>query len=242
MRIVRGALTKRLKVEDQEATLGAAKRLVTPFTGFMLSQHYVSKEIDELELSWLNPEATKLSRAKAHRISYGDIVYCQVDQMAEFRKKIMPYVRAPFLLISGKWHLPALSDGDFVSDILNSPNLICWFSQNAIPTRREMRPFPYGVDLMHVAKIDHRMSCVGTTDKRNRLFVPHATIHNHLKGEPRLIRESIKAHMAPHMPIDDYLDEILMSRFVISPPGDRPDTYRHWECIVTSPVVVGFRT
>jgi hypothetical protein len=33
------------------------------------------------------------------------------------------------------------------------------------------------------------------------------------------------------LPINDFYEKISNSKFILSPEGDRPDTYRHYECI-----------
>jgi hypothetical protein len=217
--------------------------VVTPFTGFVLSDLYLSSEIDELGLRFLNSTARRLTNRSATRSTDGAVIYCQVDQLDEFAERYLPRLRERFLLISGKWHLPPLSMSLACRSILRSPLLMQWYSQNQV-FDVPIRPFPYGMHLGTAPAVSARMGAM--TAKQRTVYVPHASVHAHLSGAALAIRVSLAPYMESLLPLTDYLDMIASSEYVVSPPGDRPDTYRHWEAIALSAVPIsvlpeGFR-
>lgn len=213
----------------------AAHHVATPFMGFVLSDYYLSEEIDELGLGFLNPRSRRLSHRIATRIRPSSSIYCQVDQLEVFADRHLPRLRGPFVLITGKWHLPALDMSPACQTILASRLLIAWYSQNQVYDV-PIRPFPYGVNLATAPAIVERIR--RPRSKERRIFVPFATMHPHLTGIARTTRLALTSSMSPALPLPEYLDAIASSRFVISPPGDRPDTYRHWEAIALGAVPV----
>jgi hypothetical protein len=82
-------------------------------------------------------------------------------------------------------------------------------------------------------KIGHEIGLKG-----EEVYVPFAKVHEHLFGEMRSDRESLRPFMSAEMPICEYLDSIQSCKWVVSPAGDRPDTYRHWEVVALGSIVV----
>jgi len=203
--------------------------------GFVLSDYYLSEEIDELRLGFLHPASRRLSARAAPRIRPNATIYCQVDQLDELADRYLPRLREPFVLITGKWHLPALSMSPACRAILDSPFLQAWYSQNQVHDL-PIRPFPYGVHLATAPAVVERMGRSGPIERR--VFVPFATMHPRLSGVAHATRAALTSLMNPALPLPDYLDAIASSTYVISPPGDRPDTYRHWEAIALGSVPI----
>jgi len=216
----------------------AATELVTPFTGFMLSDWFLSSEIEFEGLRWLNYKSRKLSERRAGKIHSGQIVYCQVDQIEIFSKKILPKINSNFILITGKWHLPGLTLSDSVKKILSSPFLISWHSQNQIISGLPIRTFPYGISIQAVTSVYRKVQLPGQVDKKETLIIPFASLHNHLEGSAKTDREQLSSLMSSPLPLEDYLSTLETAKFVSCPAGDRPDTYRHWETIALGGVPV----
>ena len=225
-----------LKSKSNEELLRAAQQLVTPFTGFVISDWYWSSEIDDEGIRWLNHKSKRLSKRNAQKIQPHQILYCQVDQLDSFSAEILPKIKAPFILISGKWHLPALIITDALENLLDNPLLLSWYSQNQIYDELPIRPFPYGISLRTVKNV-YRMFDL-QQNKTAKLFIPFASSHTHLIGEAKSDREQLANLMEESLPIENYLTRIGMAKFVVCPAGDRPETYRHWETIALGSVPI----
>lgn len=209
----------------------AANVVVTPYAPYILCDYYLSSEIQREAVTWLNPAARPLSKGRIRALQGGEVLFVQVDQLTEFARRFLPRARAPFVLITGKWHLPGLRLTRDVHRILESPLLLAWYSQNQVYEDIPIEPFPYGVHLETAPEILTRMESAVPTSQRAGVLVPFSTVHEHLLDAPRAIRESLKESMAPRVPFSEYLDNVSRSQIVVCPPGDRPDTYRHWETV-----------
>jgi hypothetical protein len=210
---------------------------MTPISGFIFSQHYFSEELAWYGQTWLNPKSRLLTSRKRLNIKENDIIYCQVDQIIEFVETFLPRINVNFILITGKEELPGLVESDALHRLTTNPYLLAWFSQNQSFQHLSLIPFPYGVRLSHAPLILEKMKRKDVQKSRG-VFVPFAKIHNHLSGEARLDREFLKPFMSQETELDVYLDTIQSSAWVVSPAGDRPDTYRHWEIVALGSMVL----
>lgn len=217
--------------------LSASRLLVTPFSGFILSSFYLSSEIQQSGLNYLNPRSRDLDAGARPDID-GQVIYVQVDQLEEFLRNIMPTIRREIILITGKWHLPSLRESKVVETISKSTLVRRWYSQNQVFKSLPVLPFPFGVELS-TAPLVHRLMSEVPQIKATEVLVPHVRIHPHFSAEIRALRGALVPIMGRELKVKDYLMQIAGSKFVVSPPGDRPDTYRHWESIALGAKPVG---
>jgi len=217
--------------------LSASRKLVTPFSGFILSDHYLSEEVACRGLAWLNPKSRRLKSGKRIRTRPGDIIYCQVDQLKEFVQDYLPRITNEYVLITGKWELPGLEVSDSIHTILSDTNLLAWFSQNQEFTEYPIYPFPYGINLSTAPKVLLKIK-ESNGCKEEKVVVPFATIHTHLDGVALMDRQTLSPYMENLKPLDEYLSDLSESKWVVSPAGDRSDTYRHWEIIALGSIPI----
>jgi len=215
----------------------ASQKLITPFSGFILSSYYMSEEIDRLGLTWLNRKAERIKAKGLLTLEKGQIIYCQVDQLDDFLQHFIPRITSPYILITGKDNLPGLIETVTVNSILKDSNLVAWFSQNQIYDHLPIRPFPFGVRLENAPSVLALMNS-GFQNKSDEIYTPFATKHIHLFGSALEDREFIEKYMDSKKPLDDYLKKVQHYRFIVSPAGDRPDTYRHWESIALGSIPI----
>jgi len=203
----------------------------------MLAKYYLSEEIANQGLSWLNPKALRLKKSNVLKMKDFDTVYCQVDQLEEFWSDYLPAIKVPIILISGKAELPMLRKSDVVLKILADPKILVWFSQNQTYKELEIRPFPYGVNL-DSAPILIEIASDNTQNKIEAIHTPFVSIHPHLTDAARIHREMLSKFMTPKKPLRDYLRDIATHKWVVCPAGDRPDTFRHWETIALGSIPI----
>jgi len=214
----------------------AASFFVTPFSPFMISDYYLSEEINELKLQYLNLASVCIGARTVFKPN--SVVFVQVDQLEEFEESVLPSLKVPITLITGKLNLPALSDTPAVRRILDSPHIVKWFSQNQVFEHLAIEPFPYGVDFFSAPAVLRESQRAQKASKRTDLLVPFATVHSHLPAQAKEIRTSLQPTMDKSRRNSEYLKSISSSKYVISPPGDRGDTYRHWQCIALGAIPV----
>ena len=206
----------------------AAHTIVTPFLGFLLSNYHLSDEIEDLGLEYLNPKSKNLTCVN-RKISEKTIIYCQIDQINEFINNHIEKISSSFILITGKWGLPGFKFDENYKKILKNRHLVTWFSQNQIYSDLPILHFPYGVNFFSAPRVLNIAS--KKNQKVNKVFIPFHSVHEHLDQETKELRQQLIPYMAKKKSIDDYLEDISKSDFVVSATGDRPDTYRHWEII-----------
>lgn len=216
-----------------------AERIVTPFTPYVLSDAFLASEVEKYGLRGLNPRSINLAESSEWPASDCPIVFVQLNQLDTFARQILPRITGSFILITGKWHLPGFEVGDSVDVILANPHLKRWYSQNQIYENVPILPFPYGVKLSSAPQVYWRMRLQKWLGLgRSGVFVPHVASHPHLEGPAREARSELVDLMGPRLSLAKYLNKILRHRYVVSPAGDRMDTYRHWESIALGAIPV----
>lgn len=212
-----------------------ANKYVTPFLGFMLSDFYLSNEVEEIGLNWLAPDSRHLKVKTINQVNNPKIIYCQSDQLEEFAAKFLEQISFNFILIAGKHNLPKVSTSLALEKIFSHKNVIKVFMQNSTIDHPLVEAFPYGVKLNNLIELEQVINEIkfpSFCERTQNVLIPFATVHSHLSGRPLLVRKLLKPHMMPKVNYKDYLKQLSNCRFVISPHGDRPDTYRHWESII----------
>ena len=214
----------------------AAHEIVTPFSGFLIADYYYANEIDQYRIRWLNPRALRINLERCKHLKEKSIIYCQSDQLEKFAERYLPLIKVPFILVTGKWHYPGIENENLAKRVLENSYLVAWFSQNQIFADLEIHPFPYGVQIEKARVFTRKMDI-----KKNHLdepLIPFSTIHDHTPPKYQKFRVELKSRMNELKPFDDYLQDLKMHKYVICTPGDRPDTYRHWETLASGAIPV----
>ena len=206
---------------------------VTPFTPLLLSKWYLSREVNRRGLRFLNRDTRRINPSNARSVNFGDIIYVQVDQLSYFRDRILPKIKVPFTLITGKWQLPELQNSEMLRELSTSNKIISWWSQNQVFKNLGISPFPYGLDLFSLITVEAFIKDPRSQqgNRPNEVMVPYVGIHSHLLGRALKTRVGLSSFMAPKVPLGEYLSAMLDHKFVLSPAGDRPDTHRHYESV-----------
>lgn len=215
-----------------------ALRVVTTFSPYVLSDAFLAREVEEYGLRRLNPRSINLAESSDWPTVECPIVFVQVDQLESFADQISK-APGPFILITGKEHLPGLTLSHTVESILANPHLRCWYSQNQIYEKVPILPFPYGVNLRSAPHVYWRMRLQKVLGLgRSGVFLSQVTCHFGLEGPALAARSELADVMGPRLSLPKYLNKILRHSYVVSPPGDRMDTYRHWESVALGAIPV----
>jgi len=119
-----------------------------------------------------------------------------------------------------------------------NPNIIKIFCHNAIEYAKQdhpkLEPFPFGLQHRnyYVLKAaptpleEYReafFKYLELPEKQNEIMIGWTAAKNN--------RARKKIPRGPKLPRDEYYDQLAKSRFILSPNGDRPECYRHYEAI-----------
>ncbi len=225
-------------VKKNTQYFAAVNEIVTPYTGFIVSNYYYSNEIEFFKYSWLNPRSKRINKRRASRIKPMSVVYCQTDMLKNFVEKYLPYVNNPIILISGKWQLPGLEQKDLAKEILADKKIFTWFSQNQIFEDLPIQPFPYGVHIDSAINYSSTWGGGAGKQRSTKPLIPFSKAHNHMPIEYREFRLKLEHRMSKLKTFQEYKQDLTSHEYVVCTPGDRPDTYRHWETLACGAIPI----
>jgi hypothetical protein len=200
--------------------------IMNPFSTWYLTEFYLGDEFSE----WLGREMfEEISHYAKPLRDCGHVpdlstVFVQVSFFKTFTEGCLPNLKSRIVLITGQWQLPML-DESMMLPVLDNPYIIHWYAQNSMLSHRKLTTLPYGIlqskipCFLNVAVL---LSNTGVrknhTLKNLHLGFTHPSREHLLSGDARLT-------------CGEYYLEIASTQYLISPVGDRPDSYRHWEAL-----------
>ena len=191
----------------------------------------------------------------------GSVVYIISSAIPDFRRKGLPLIRVPFVLVSGDCDETTPTDlfttTDDLRSFLEDPRLLAWFAQNmvALRTHPKLRQIPIGMDYhtLSVQKNTHPWGPQQTPQQQETML---DMIRLRMKGKPRAMtaHANFQFSMRTRYAVDrqDALrllnkdlvvyEETPVKRvstwihqanhqFVISPHGGGLDCHRTWEAL-----------
>ena len=213
--------------------------IVTPITPYLICDHFISDEINKGSGKYIDYDLKITANDLLKNNNYscilnGDIIQVSVDRFNYFYDQILPLIKLnnkKIILITSQYHLPQLHRSERTDNILKDENILLWVSQNPIYTNNEKyMGFPYGINQNSVN--DYMNYVKGKKVKEILIFNPRASVHGHLPyNHIRRQHEIFGKNSGPSLDYKSYLQKISQAEFVISTPGDRDDSYRHYECI-----------
>lgn len=217
------------------------QHIVTPITSYLLCDHYFSTEIYEnLNHKYIEFDLIQLlgknkndlyKNGNINTIKEGDIIQVQVDLFYTFIKHILPHISCKVVVITSQFHLPQIHKHSLTDELLNNDKIILWISQNPIyANHKKYMAFPYGIYHQDVNAymnfVKKNRNCISNIDtKTNLCYNSPVSLTSKIRNNPIFNNKNSR------VPYEDYLNNILKSKFTISPSGDRDDCYRHYECI-----------
>jgi hypothetical protein len=233
------------------------KKLITPLSTYILSdyyfgielEHHLSSEIKNEEEKIKNLTLSKniyLDRSLLDKIEDYNIIAIQggpsdgtdwsYNFYDDFIQNILPKINKKIILIIGHYTLAhyVIDDecgGANINKIINNNNVILCFLQNYGQMRRllnidKLKAFPYGlnIDKQGMNYYIDKLKEYHSSNKIKNIYINHL----HL-GANNGIREIFPKK--DRLPPNIFYEKVYDSKFLLSPVGDRWDTYRNYECI-----------
>lgn len=223
--------------------------IITPITPYLICDHHYSTEIYPENKKYIKVNINELSSKKINdlylnknynQISDYDIIVVQVDLFHQFVKNVLPLINKKIIVITCQWRLPQLFQDDTTDDFLIDDKILLWISQNPIyQNHNKYMAFPFGINHNKVEAYVKflKENSLSLNNKETYLYNSPVKIHKHL-SDNHIRRDPIFNTVTNHVNYEEYLDNILKSKFVISTSGDRHDCYRHYEIIGLNSVPV----
>jgi hypothetical protein len=196
----------------------------------------------------------------------GDLVWMRLIALPQFLKQALPRIRARFALVTGDedWSIPAGFAGS--SELLKSPQLLYWFTQN-LDLRTEhpkLRCLPIGLDFHTISngpKWGHAQATPAAQEaelealrermpaNEERELLVHADFHfnKHKAQVWGDDRQSVEASLRANRNLVFQAQKLTRSAlwlektryaFVVSPHGNGLDCHRTWESLVLGNIVI----
>lgn len=204
-------------IKGKCSTKNLLRNVINPSSPYFICDYCISNECKIIEI----PLKNILKMNELPDFQENDIIQCQVDFLDYFIDNILPNIKTKIILITSQRNLPQIHQSTKTDELLNHPNILLWISQNPIyPESDKYHPFPFGIDHK---KINIFCSKLFSINKKE-IFV-----NNLYFSDTHPSRKSLQK--GPKYHPEKYYDTLKMSKFLISPIGDRDDCYRHYECI-----------
>ena len=192
----------------------------------------------------------------------GDSIYICTDALLNFSLNFIEQIHNPFTLLTGDSDTPItnnLIQYNYISKILENPNLVNWFAQNMVADHPKLHQIPIGMDYhtmwerpgtwgvaqqSPIAQERVLMNTLASApDFSERFFAGYCNWHFALERGDRQdclvkIDRRISLIEKNHLPRISTWQRQARCMFVISPEGAGIDCHRTWEAILLGCVPV----
>lgn len=174
-------------------------------------------------------------------VNEGQVVFVKTDLVQLFFKNVMPSIQHKIKIIT---HNSALGIDENYRHFLDHPQVIAWYAQNANFEHEKLTSIPLGLANLRWAHgdIDQINKVVKKKNKRTHLVYMNFDINTNIgKREEvfKLFQDKDFVLSAERKPFKDYLLDLRMSKYALSPAGAGIDCHRIWESLAvgTIPIV-----
>lgn len=196
----------------------------------------------------------------------GDVVWTRLIALPQFVEEALPRIQARFALVTGDedWSIPGCFEQS--AQLLESPKLLTWFTQNLDSggTHPKLHPIPIGLDFHTISngpKWGHARATPAEQEaeldalrqrmpaSHERLPLAHADFHFNKKKDmvwgddrdsvQRLLETNPSVvFQRQKLPRTQLWQEKTRYAFVVSPHGNGLDCHRTWESLVLGNIVI----
>ena len=221
-----GYLHLRKAVREQSSLL---QFIINPFSQILFCDYHFGYY--DMPGKGYNVVLNPLVKSNVDRLNPYEIICCQSNSpvFEVFTEEILPLIHIPFFLMTGSLQYGAVVLSNYSDAVRRNKNVLHWFAQDPIYTTTfEMNGysgFPYGVFPWELET--YAATLLKTIHKKHTipLFLP--------LGENYPDRAVLKMTrtVENNLNSSQYYQSLAETEFVLSPRGDRPEWYRHWEAI-----------
>lgn len=205
------------------------RHLIHPYSFLFVSDYYYGPPMTYKALKYVPYFSSKtISNYKPFSVIFVDSLLFK-----DFVQNILDLLPYPIILISGREVLPQIEDDNISQYALNHPKIAAWFAQNPIYDNNEKYfAIPYGIRPSSFQWYFNSLVCDLFREKNIYVSNLPTTAHDYLdKNHVRIKYPILGEKTGCKLPAHIFYNTVARSQFVISPPGDRQDCYRHYECI-----------
>ena len=208
--------------------------IVNPFSPVLLCDwHYNNGSPDTF---FGDPILNKIVTNPLNRSDIGNVKACEsicVDATAfnSFVTEILPLISAKILLFTHRWCLPQVHKSHLTDLVRSHPSVSHWFAQNPVYVEdAKFSAFPYGIETGKLRAFGDALLAYHQGSKQKNTTIEHLHLSSSHPSRQKLIAKRAETGEGLFQ-VHEFYEKVAASRFLISPHGDRPDCYRHWEAI-----------
>jgi hypothetical protein len=198
------------------------------------SEPYISGDTFRAHADFLFDETTHQLHPKM--VHAGDVIFVQVDKLGTFFGHIHPHIRYPYVLVS---HNGDLSTPHPFAKYLDDPKLLAWFGQNVEDYQHpKLISIPIGIRNHHLSLEVKGLVDIYTAQKnemeRDHLLYLNFAVETHVPERSlvlKLFKDMPFCFATGRKNYQDYLIDLVHSKFVLSPRGYGVDCFRTWEAL-----------
>jgi len=221
--------------------LNRGANFITPLSGCFVASWVVTTGAEAEALDCNNhTHEYQVLQGNEHLVQAYDTIYVPIKSLANFNEQILPKINAPVVVIAGQYlRLYEALDAGWQKKFLplySNAKVIRIFAHNAIEYAKQdhpkLEPFPFGLqhehyDLRKPTPLEVFREAffhyLELPEKADDIFISYL-------GTFRKPQRRNKPN-GPKMRLRKYYDHVAKSKFMLSPNGDRPECYRHYEAI-----------
>ncbi len=187
--------------------------------------------------------ADKVATFDPKAIKPGDLIF--VRDVATFYKELHPLITSPYIMITAGDYKDAVKD-EFMA-FLDDEKIIAWFCVHpSDKTHPKFYAIPLGVfqnKEFYEKRTDlTKLFARWRHAKKEKLLLSNFRVRPKLKPERDDLSELFKSmpfcHISKPLPFLEYMKEMSQFKFVLSPRGIAPDTYRTWEALLVGSIPI----
>ena len=207
---------------------------VNPFLPVLLCDWHYGGVPDTFggDSTWSSLVTNPLNTSNIRNVHPCDSICVDVTAFESFVSEILPLLEVKFLLFTHRWCLPPLSKSTLTDAVRAHRNVAHWFAQNPLYVENERySAFPYGIEPAMLETFGEAFLAFHQGGKQKLQTLEQLHLSASHPSRHRLIARSEAASKHARLKGRAFYEKIANTRFLISPHGDRPDCYRHWEAI-----------
>jgi len=208
---------------------------VNPFLPMLICDWHYGGEPDNdgVDGTWSSSIVTRpLNASNVHNVQPCESVCVDVTAFESFVSTVLPLLEVKVLLFTHRWNLPALIKSSLTDAVRIHHHVAHWFAQNPLYTEDERySAFPYGIEPKMLPSFGEAFLTYHEGNKSKLETLEQLHLRASHPSRHRLIARSEDASKHALLQVRAFYKSIANTQFLISPRGDRPDCYRHWEAI-----------
>ncbi|MCP5469297.1 MAG: hypothetical protein H7A36_02190 [Chlamydiales bacterium] len=204
-------------------------RISYPFVSGDLFRHISDHIVDETHIPF-SPKSVK----------GGEVVFVKAKYLDKFFKHMHPHIRERYVLVTGNGDEEV--PGAFAK-YLDDKKILMWFGMNATLSHPKLMPIPIGMNGnsgANCVKEKHALKLLASPLEKERLLYMNVAVPNHCERAQALrhFQDTSFCFCDTRRPVEEFLEEVMRSKYTLCPRGNGIDTHRVWEALFLGSIPV----